>query len=93
MYYEDLIDGGDLERDLESILEDHKRSTITSYGTRTSSIVTATKPEKTALDNAVDDKDSGAVKNAVNKSKVGGVYFTERNGNGTLPPEVTNFFH
>ena len=68
LYYEGLIDGGDLE----SILEDHKRSTITSYGTRTSSIVTATKPEKTALDNAEDDnfKGSGTVKNAVNKSKV-----------------------
>jgi len=38
-------------------------------GMRTSSDVTATKPEKTALDNAKDDKGSD-VKNAVNKSKV-----------------------
>ena len=70
LYYEGLIDSGDLE----SILEDHKRSTITSYGTRTSSNVTAPqaaiKPEKTAVDSAKDDKLSVAIKNAVNKNKV-----------------------
>ena len=70
LYYEGLIDSGDLE----SILEDHKRSTITSYGTRTSSNVTAPqaaiKPEKTAVDSAKDDKLSVAVKNAINKNKV-----------------------
>ena len=70
LYCEGLIDSGDLE----SILEDHKRSTITSYGTRTSSNVTAPqaaiKPEKTAVDSAKDDKLSVAVKNAVNKNKV-----------------------
>ena len=70
LYYEGLIDSGDLE----SILEDHKRGTITSYGTRTSSNVTAPqaaiKPEKTAVDSAKDDKLSVAVKNAVNKNKV-----------------------
>ena len=47
LYFEGLIDSGDLE----SILEDHKRSTITSFGTRTSSNVTvpqvAIKSEKT----------------------------------------------
>ena len=66
LYYEGLIDSGDLE----SILENHKRSTITSYGTRTSGNVTAPqaaiKPEKTAVDSAKDDKHSVAVKNAVN---------------------------
>lgn len=66
LYYEGLIDSDDLD----GILENHKKSTITSYGTRSSSNVTATKPEKTVLDNAEDDKGSGAVKNTINKSKV-----------------------
>ena len=66
LYYEGLIDSDDLD----GILENHKKSTITSYGTRSSSKVTATKPKKTFLDNAEDDKGSGAVKNAINKSKV-----------------------
>ena len=69
LYYKGLIDTGDLE----NILEDHKRSTITSHGTRTSSNVTAPqaaiKPEKTAVDSAKDDKLSVAVKNAINKTR------------------------
>ena len=68
LYYEGLIDSGDLE----GILEDHKRNTITCYGTRTSSNLTTTytKPEITAVDIAEDDKGSGAVKNEVSQSKV-----------------------
>jgi len=42
---------------------------VTTNQTITSSNVTATKAEKTALDDAEDDKGS-AVKNAINKSKV-----------------------
>ena len=70
LYFEGLIDSGNLE----SILEEYKRSTITSYGTRTSSNVTAPqaaiKSEKTAVDSAKDNKRSVTVKKAVNKNKV-----------------------
>ena len=70
LYYKGLIDTGNLE----NILKDHKRSTITSYGMRTNSNVTAPqaaiKPEKTAVDSIKDDKCSVAIKNAVNKNKV-----------------------
>ena len=47
MYYEGKL----YSSDLESILEGHKRSIITFYGTRTSSNLASTDPEKTGAVN------------------------------------------
>ena len=60
LYYEGLVDSGDLE----SILEGHKRSTITSYGTRTSSNLT-TNPGKTLTSSKIDAAHSAAHKGKV----------------------------
>lgn len=65
---EGLVDG----EDLGTIIEAHKRSTITSYGTRTNSNLRGNLPvnmsKETSLDKAEGGKDSNS--KTLNKSKV-----------------------
>ena len=63
LYYEGLVDGDDIE----PLLEAHRRSTVTSYGTRTSSRLT-TKPATS--ENAQGTEGNGTVNKAVIQNKV-----------------------